>query len=127
MFNLKQSDVKNDNVVAMDMFERMGVIIGSEDVSDIIRMRNKEGDEAVKPVIVEFKSEYDKLTVLRNKPGLREIEEYKSCFTEIERSREKRELGRLNVQKKKTERRVEQKLRLIGCVTARIYVLSGRM
>ena len=41
-------------------------------------MRKKEGDETVKPVIVEFKSEYDKWTVLRNKADLREIEEYKS-------------------------------------------------
>ena len=36
VFNLKQSDVKNDKVVVMDMFERMGVRIHSEDVSDII-------------------------------------------------------------------------------------------
>ena len=80
VFNLKQSDVKNDKVVVMDMFERMGVRIRSENVSDIIRMRKKEGDETVKPVIVEFKSEYDKWTVLRNKADLREIEEYKSFF-----------------------------------------------
>ena len=59
VFNLKQSDVKNDKVVVMDMFERMGVRSRSEDVLDIIRMRKKEGDETVKPVIVEFKSEYD--------------------------------------------------------------------
>ena len=36
VFNLKQSDVKNDKVVVMDMFARMGVRIRSEDVSDII-------------------------------------------------------------------------------------------
>ena len=76
MFNLKQSDVTNDKVVDMVMFERMGVKICSEDVLDIIRMRKKECDETVKPVIVEFKSEYDKWTVLRNKADLRGIEGY---------------------------------------------------
>ena len=84
VFNLKQNDVKNDKVVVMDMFERMGARIRSEDVSDIIRMRKKEGDETVKPVIVEFKSEYDKWAVLMNKADLREIEEYKS-FLEMDR------------------------------------------
>ena len=37
------------------MIERMGVRIRSEDVADIIRMRKKDGDETVKPVIIEFK------------------------------------------------------------------------
>ena len=64
-------------MVVMDIFERMGVRIRSEDVSDIIRMRKKKGDETVKPVIVELKSEYDKWMVSRNKDDLREIEEYK--------------------------------------------------
>ena len=43
VFNLKQSGVKNDKVVVMDMFERMGVRIRSDDLSDIIRMRKKDG------------------------------------------------------------------------------------
>ena len=32
----------------------------------------------MKPVIVEFKSEYDKWTILRNKADFRKIEEYRS-------------------------------------------------
>ena len=39
-----------------DMIERMGVKVRS----DLIRMRKKDGDLAVKPVSIEFKSEYDK-------------------------------------------------------------------
>ena len=58
----------------------MGVSIRSEDVADIIRMRKKYGDEAVKLVIIEFKNEYDKWMVLRNKADLREKEEYTSFF-----------------------------------------------
>ena len=50
------------------MIERMGVRVRSEeDVTDIVRMRKKYGDEALKPVIIEFKSEYEKWTVLRSK------------------------------------------------------------
>ena len=60
------------------MIERMGVRIRSEDVADIIRMRKKNGDEMVKPVIIEFKIEYDKWMVLRNKAELRDTKEYKS-------------------------------------------------
>ena len=118
VFNLKQSDAMNDRVdnnkvgrqhkvVVMDMFERMGVRIRSEDVSDIFRIRKKEADEAVKPVIVEFDSEYEKWTVLRNKADLIETEEYKSFLKEMYRSREERELRMLNVLKNKSERRVE--------------------
>ena len=42
------------------MIEKMGVRVRSEDVADIVRMRKNDGDEAVKPVIIEFKSEYEK-------------------------------------------------------------------
>ena len=52
--------MKNDKVIVMNMFERRGVRIYSEDVSDIIRMRKKDGYDAMKPVIVEFNSECDK-------------------------------------------------------------------
>ena len=62
------------------MIERMGVRIRSEDAADIIRMRKKDRDEAMTPVIIEFKSEYDKWVVLSNKFDLREKEEYKSFF-----------------------------------------------
>ena len=58
-------------------------------MADITRMRKKDGDEVVKPVIIEFKSEYDKWMVLRNKADLREMEEYNSFFR-TERKRRKR-------------------------------------
>ena len=43
-------------------------------------MRNKEGVRLARPIIVEFKSEYDKWTVLRNKSDLWEMNVYKKCF-----------------------------------------------
>ena len=48
-----------------------GMRIWSEDVADIISMRKKDGDETVKPLIKECKSEYYKYMVLRNKAELR--------------------------------------------------------
>ena len=81
----------------------------------------------MKPVIVEFKSEYDKWTVLRYKAELREIEEYNRFLLDMDLPREAQELRRLSVLKKKSERRVEYKQRLMGCMTARTYVLFGRM
>ena len=62
------------------MLERMGVIVRSENLAYIIRMRMNDGDEAVKPVIMEFKSECDKWMVMRNKTDLKEMEEYTSFF-----------------------------------------------
>ena len=77
MFNQRQSE---GNILVWDMIERMGVRVRSEDVAVIVRMRKKDGDEAVKPVIIEFKSEYETWTVLRSKSVLREMNEYKNFF-----------------------------------------------
>ena len=93
----------------LDMTERMGLTVRSEDVSDIIRISKKDGNKGVKPVITEFKSEYDKWTVLRNKADLRGMEEY-NFFIDTDRSREEREVRSLMVR-----------------MNARICVLSGRM
>ena len=51
-----------------------------EQVMDMIRMRKKEGDRLAKLIIVEFKSEYDKWTVLANKSDLREKNVYEKFF-----------------------------------------------
>ena len=71
-------------------------------MENIIRMRKKDEDETVKPVIIEFKNEYDKWMVLRNKADLRETEEYRS-FLEQDLSREEREKRRERIQERKTE------------------------
>ena len=36
----------------------------------------------IRPIIIEFRAEYDKWTVLRNKADLQEINEYKNVFLE---------------------------------------------
>ena len=56
-----------------------------------------------RPIIVEFKSQYDKWTVLRNKSDLREMNVYKKFFLEQDVSREEREKRRERVQERKAE------------------------
>ena len=46
----------------------------------MVRLRQKENGPIIRPIIVEFRSEYDKWTVMRMKAKLRECEEYRSVF-----------------------------------------------
>ena len=62
-----QEKEKIDREQVMDMIGGMGVRVREEEVVDVVGMRKKEGDGLARPIIVEFKSEYDKWTVLRNK------------------------------------------------------------
>ena len=80
----------------------MGVRVREEEEVDVVRMRKKEGVGLARPTIVEFKSEYDKWTVLRNKLDLREMNVYK-IFLEQDVSREEREKRRERVQERKAE------------------------
>ena len=64
----------------MDLIGDMGVRVREEEVVDVLRMRKKEGDGLARPFIVEFKSQYDKWTVLRNKSDLRELNVYNMFF-----------------------------------------------
>ena len=87
----------------MDMIGDMGVRVRVEDVVDVVRMRKKEGVGLARPIVVEFKSEYDKWTVLRNKSDLWEMNVYNKFFKEQDVSREEREKRRERVQERKTE------------------------
>ena len=51
-----------------------------DDVVDVVRLRQKENGPIIRSIIVEFRSEYDKWTVMRMKAKLRECEEYRSVF-----------------------------------------------
>ena len=46
----------------------------------MVRMRKKDKGGSIIPIIVEFRTEYDKWTVLRNKSDLREMNKYRSVF-----------------------------------------------
>ena len=51
-----------------------------DDIVDVVRLRQKENGPIIMPIIVEFRSEYDKWTVMRMKAKLRQCEEYRSVF-----------------------------------------------
>ena len=85
------------------MIGDMGVRMREEEVVDVVRMRKKEGVGLTIPFIVEFKSEYDKWTVLRNKSDLREMNVYNNIVLEQDVSREEREKRRERLQKRKAE------------------------
>ena len=57
---------------------------------------------------MEFRSEYDKWTVMKMKAKLRECEEYRSVFLEMDLSREEREVRKARVMKLKEERNTER-------------------
>ena len=63
-----------------DVFGKMCAGQSSDDVVDVVRLRQKENGPIIRPIIVEFRSEYDKWTVIRMKVKLRECEEYRSVF-----------------------------------------------
>ena len=68
----------------------------------MVRLRKKEGDGLTRPVIVEFKGDYEKWTVIRNKSDFREMNLHKK-FLEQDMSREEREKRREIVQERTAE------------------------
>ena len=45
----------------------MGASQGCDDIVDVVRLRQNENDPIIMAIIVEFRSEYDKWTVMRVK------------------------------------------------------------
>ena len=54
--------------------------VREEEIVDVVQMRKKDEGGSIRPIIVGFRTEYDKWTVLRNKSDLREMNEYRSVF-----------------------------------------------
>ena len=92
-----------------DVFGKMGAGQSCDDVVDVVRLRQKENGPIIRPIIVEFRSEYDKWTVMRMKAKLRECEEYRSVFLEMDLSREEREVRKARVMKLKEERILKER------------------
>ena len=102
IFNLKNKTGKSDVECVKDVFGNIGAGQSCDYIVDVVRLRQKES-------IVEFRSEYDKWMVMRMKTKLRECEEYRSVFLEIDLSREEREVRRARVLKLKEERIQKEK------------------
>ena len=75
-----------------------------EEIVDVVRMRKKDEGGSIRPIIDEFRTEYDKWTVLRNESDLREMIEYRSVFFRAGcfKGREK-EKRRVMIQERKAE------------------------
>ena len=80
MFNLKGKNEKNDREQVMEMIDHMGVRVREEEIVDVVRMRKKDEGGVIRPIILEFRTGYDKWTVLRNKADFREMNEYRNVF-----------------------------------------------
>ena len=91
IFNLKNKTGKSDVERVKDVFGKMGAGQNCHYVVDVVRLRQKENDHLIRPIIVEVRNEYDKWTAMRMKAKLRECEKYRSVFLEMDLSREKRE------------------------------------
>ena len=91
VFNLKEKKENNDRDRVIEMICDMGVRVREEEIVDVVRMRKKDEGGSIRQIIVEFRTEYDKWTVLRNKSDLREMNDYRSVFLEQDVSREERE------------------------------------
>ena len=62
------------------MFGKMYASQSCYDIVDVVRLGQKENGPIIRPIIVGFRSEYDKWTVMRMKTKLRECEEYRSVL-----------------------------------------------
>ena len=80
IFKLKNKTGKSDVECVKDVFGKMGACQSCDDVVDVVRLRQKKISPIIRPIIVEFSSEYAKWTVMRMKARLRECEEHKSVF-----------------------------------------------
>ena len=80
IFNLKNKTGKSDVVCVKDVFGKMGSGQSCDGVVDVVRLRQKENGSIIRPILVEFKSEYDKWTVMRMRAKLIECEEYRRVF-----------------------------------------------
>ena len=94
IYNLKSKTGKSNVVCVKHVFGNMGAGQIHDDVVDVVRLRQKENGLSIRPIIVEFRSEYDKWAVLRIKAKLRECEEYISVLRDVSVEGRERERGK---------------------------------
>ena len=65
IFNLKNKTGKSDVECVKDGFGKMGAGQSCDDIVDVVRLIKNENGPIIRPIIVDFRSEYDKRTVMR--------------------------------------------------------------
>ena len=105
IFNLAEKVETTDRAQVNEIVTHLHPEQDATVVSSVIRMekKNKE-DTSVRPVIVEFKSEYEKWNVLKNKTALKSTTSFRRVFLELDRTKEERLVARQRYQMKKQER-----------------------
>ena len=71
---------KSDVGCVKDVFGKMGAGHSCDDIVDVVRLRQKENGPIIRPIIGEFRNEYDKQTMIRMKTKLRKYDEFKNVF-----------------------------------------------
>ena len=64
IFNLKNNTGKSDVECVKDVFGKMGAGQRCNEIGDVVRLRHKKNGPIIRPVIVEFRRECDKWTVM---------------------------------------------------------------
>ena len=57
---MKEKREKNDRDRVIEMIGDMGVRVREEEIVDVVRMRKNDEGGSIGPIIVEFRTEYDK-------------------------------------------------------------------
>ncbi len=102
VFGLKEDKDKTEVDQVNEIMDHIGIDHRLVRLADVTRMRkNGEDDETVRPVIIEFKDEYDKWKVMREKSKLKNIEGFGNVFLELDKSKAERERDRQRRREKK--------------------------
>ena len=105
IFNLAEKVETTDRAQVNEIVTHLHPEQDATVVSSVIRMEKKnEEDTSVRPVIVEFKSEYEKWNVLKNKTALKNTTSFRRVFLELDRTKEERLVAKQRYQMKKQER-----------------------
>ena len=59
VFNLNEKKEENDRYRVIEMIGDMGVRVSEEEIVDVVRMRKNNEGGPIRPIIVEFRTEYD--------------------------------------------------------------------
>ena len=99
IFNLNKKEGKSDVECVKNAVEKMGAHQSCDNVVNVV-IETEGKRPIVRPIILDFRSEYDKWTVIKMKTKLREYDEYRSVL-EMDLSRKERKRMKTRIRKLK--------------------------
>lgn len=106
LFGLKENEVANLNASVEGVLNTLSIASKPVSVTKFSNKNKKEGWNA--PVMVEFSSERERMQVLERKSLLKDTEDYRDVFLEMDLSREEREERKKTRVLRALQRRKEQ-------------------